>query len=82
MDQSQAREVGVFAWARRAGEASHIDGEIKMINYQGSATRFSVETDGTRIMAEVPADAAGFEPGQQRPADLAQVGHGHHGGRR
>jgi ABC-type Fe3+/spermidine/putrescine transport system ATPase subunit len=42
---------------------SHIDGEIKMINYQGAATRFSVEADGTRIVAEVPADATGFNQG-------------------
>jgi len=42
---------------------SHIDGEIKMISYQGAATRFSIEADGTRIVAEVPADATGFNQG-------------------
>ena len=36
---------------------AHTDGEIKMISYQGSVTRFSVEAEGLRITAEVPAGA-------------------------
>ena len=57
-------KIGVFALGSPVqAKHSHIDGEIKMINYQGAATRFSVEADGTRIVAEVPADATGFNQG-------------------
>ena len=51
-------KIGVFA-VGRAGRrgASHADGEIKMISYQGAVTRFSVDARGDmRITAEVPAD--------------------------
>jgi TOBE domain-containing protein len=34
-----------------------------MISYQGAATRFSVEADATRIVAEVAADASRFNQG-------------------
>lgn len=43
---------------------SQADGEIKMISYQGSVTRLSVETEGLRITAEVPAGATRFEEGE------------------
>ena len=38
------------------------DGEIKMISYQGSATRVSVASEGLRLVAEVPAGTV-FEQG-------------------
>jgi putative spermidine/putrescine transport system ATP-binding protein len=34
----------------------HVDGEIKMVGYHGSVTRFSVEAEGVRLAAEVPAE--------------------------
>jgi ABC-type Fe3+/spermidine/putrescine transport system ATPase subunit len=46
------------------GQAS-IDGEIKMISYQGSVTRFSVEADSVRLTAEMPAGAASFNEGER-----------------
>jgi putative spermidine/putrescine transport system ATP-binding protein len=46
-----------------AGHA-HADGTIKMISYQGSVTRFSVDTGGRRITAEMPADGADFKEGE------------------
>jgi len=39
------------------------DGEIKMVSYQGAVTRFNVETDKTRMNAEVPAGDERFKPG-------------------
>jgi len=41
----------------------HADGTIKMISYQGAVTRFSVDSGGLRIAAEVPAEGAGFKEG-------------------
>ena len=38
---------------------------IKMISYQGSVTRFSVETGNLRISAEVPAGEASFKEGDK-----------------
>jgi putative spermidine/putrescine transport system ATP-binding protein len=59
-------KVGVFALGTAApGESAHADGEIKMISYQGSVTRFSVETENARITAEVPAVGASFEVGNK-----------------
>jgi len=57
--------IGVFAPDAKvsAGSAS-TDGEIKMVSYQGSVTRFSVGSGDIRIHAEVPADgAASFKEG-------------------
>ena len=57
-------KIGAFASdAKVPVKHAHIDGEIKMISYQGAATRFSVEAKGTRIVAEVPADATRFNQG-------------------
>ena len=53
-----------------------------MISYQGAVTRFSVETGDMRITAEMPADDDALQGGRQGAADLAEIGHGHHGGRR
>jgi putative spermidine/putrescine transport system ATP-binding protein len=44
---------------------AHTDGEIKMISYQGSVTRFSVEADSVRLTAEMPAGAASFNEGER-----------------
>jgi hypothetical protein len=44
---------------------AHADGEIKMISYQGSVTRFSVAIENARITAEVPAGGPGFEQGDK-----------------
>jgi putative spermidine/putrescine transport system ATP-binding protein len=41
------------------------DGEIKMISYQGAVTRFSVETEKARIVAEVPATGADYDVGDK-----------------
>jgi putative spermidine/putrescine transport system ATP-binding protein len=57
--------IGIFGPDTKvpAGHASS-DGEIKMISYQGSVTRFSVESGEIRIHAEAPADgAASFKQG-------------------
>lgn len=45
---------------------AHIDGEIKMVGYHGSISRFSVEAEGIRLAAEVPAeDGAHFDEGDR-----------------
>jgi putative spermidine/putrescine transport system ATP-binding protein len=57
-------KVGVFApGAKVPAQSAHADGEVKMISYQGSVTRFSVETENARITAELPAGGASFEQG-------------------
>ncbi len=57
-------KIGVFASGSPVpAKDCHIDGEISMISYQGAATRFSVEAEGTRIVAEVPGDATRFGQG-------------------
>jgi putative spermidine/putrescine transport system ATP-binding protein len=58
--------IGVFPPGTpvSAGHA-HIDGEVKMISYQGSVSRFSVEAEDMRITAEVPAGAARFKQGDR-----------------
>ena len=43
---------------------AHVDGQIKMVSYQGSITRFSVEADGVRVIAAMPAEAVNFEEGE------------------
>ena len=59
-------KVSVFAPGTAApAQSAHADGEIKMISYQGSVTRFSVETENARITAEVPAVGASFEVGNK-----------------
>jgi putative spermidine/putrescine transport system ATP-binding protein len=40
-----------------------VDGEIKMIGYQGAVTRVNVEAEGLRITAEIPADAEACKEG-------------------
>jgi putative spermidine/putrescine transport system ATP-binding protein len=45
-------------------EHAHADGIIKVISYQGSVTRFRVDTGGLRITAEMPADGAAFNEGE------------------
>jgi putative spermidine/putrescine transport system ATP-binding protein len=58
--------IGVFpANAQVSAAQAHTDGEIKMISYQGSVTRFSVQADGVRITAETPADSAHFKEGDK-----------------
>ncbi len=56
-------------YSRRARKcrrrSAHADGEVKMISYQGSVTRFSVETENARITAELPAGGASFEQGDK-----------------
>jgi putative spermidine/putrescine transport system ATP-binding protein len=49
--------------AGTAAPAGHCyaDGKIKMISYQGSVTRFSVQTGDRRIAAEVPAGDSSFK---------------------
>jgi putative spermidine/putrescine transport system ATP-binding protein len=42
---------------------AHLEGEIKLISYQGSVTRFSVDAEGMRITAETPADTSRFNEG-------------------
>jgi putative spermidine/putrescine transport system ATP-binding protein len=55
-------KIGVFAPGTHVAEThGHADGEIKLISYQGAVTRFSVETKGTRISAEIPAGGKAFE---------------------
>ena len=59
--------IGIFGPDTKvpAGHASS-DGEIKMISYQGSVTRFSVESGEISIHAEAPADgAASFKQGDK-----------------
>ena len=57
VDEPRPEKVGVFRvrarWCLNAH--AHTDGEIKVISYQGAVTRFSVEAEGLRITAEVPA---------------------------
>jgi putative spermidine/putrescine transport system ATP-binding protein len=54
-------KVGVFPSGASVPSAhAHTDGEIKMISYQGAVTRFSVEAEGLRITAEVPATDSSF----------------------
>jgi putative spermidine/putrescine transport system ATP-binding protein len=58
--------IGVFpASAEVSAAQAHTDGEIKMISYQGSVTRFNVQADGVRITAETPADSARFKEGDK-----------------
>jgi hypothetical protein len=40
-----------------------VDGEIKMIGYQGAVTRVNVEAEDLRITAEIPADAEACKEG-------------------
>jgi putative spermidine/putrescine transport system ATP-binding protein len=55
-------KVCVFPLGAKVGEGqSHAEGEIKLISYQGAVTRFSVETKGTRISAEIPAGGKAFK---------------------
>ena len=84
VDQPEAREDRrVSRRARQCRRSTpHADGEIKMISYQGAVTRFSVEAEDMRITAEVAGRRDALQAGRQRAADLAQIGHGHHGGRR
>jgi len=51
--------IGILAPGSKVpqGHAS-TEGEIKMVSYQGSVTRFSVQSGDLRIHAEVPADGA------------------------
>jgi putative spermidine/putrescine transport system ATP-binding protein len=59
--------IGVFPPDTKPpqGHAS-TDGEIKMISYQGSVTRFSVECGTMRLHAEIPTDeAARFKQGDK-----------------
>ena len=59
-------KIGVFAPGSAVPAAhAHTDGMIKMISYQGSVTRFSVETGNLRISAEVPAGEASFKEGDK-----------------
>ena len=59
-------KVGVFAPGTAVPKQNaHADGEIKMISYQGSVTRFSVEIENARITAEVPAGGPSFEQGDK-----------------
>jgi putative spermidine/putrescine transport system ATP-binding protein len=58
--------IGVFpANAEVSAVQAHTDGEIKMISYQGSVTRFSIQADGMRIAAETPAESARFKEGDK-----------------
>ena len=55
-------KVGVFPPGAAVPKAhAHTDGAIKMISYQGAVTRFSVEAEGRRITAEVPASETSFK---------------------
>jgi putative spermidine/putrescine transport system ATP-binding protein len=57
-------KIGVFAPDTTVPKAhASTEGEIKMISYQGSVMRFSVESGEIRITAEVPAEGAGFKQG-------------------
>jgi putative spermidine/putrescine transport system ATP-binding protein len=57
-------KVGVYARGTAVpAQNAHADGEVKMISYQGSVTRFSVEIENARITAEVPAGGPDFEQG-------------------
>ncbi len=59
--------IGVFPPDTKPpqGHAS-TDGEIKMVSYQGSVTRFSVESGALHIHAEIPTDeAARFKQGDK-----------------
>ena len=47
-------KIGVFPSGAPVQAHGHIDGEIKMINYQGAVTRFSVEAGETRIAPRCP----------------------------
>ncbi len=54
-------KVGVFPSGAAVPNAhAHTDGEIRLISYQGAVTRFSVEAEGLRITAEVPATDSSF----------------------
>ena len=57
-------KIGVFPAGKKIGDGqAHADGEIKMINYQGAVTRFSVQTGGTRLCAETAAGETNFKQG-------------------
>jgi putative spermidine/putrescine transport system ATP-binding protein len=59
-------KIGVFTPGSTVPAAhAHTDGVIRMISYQGSVTRFSVEAEKLRISAEVPAGAASFKEGDK-----------------
>ncbi len=59
-------KVGVYAPGTAApAQNAHADGEVKMISYQGSVTRFSVEIENARITAEVPAGGPDFAQGDK-----------------
>jgi putative spermidine/putrescine transport system ATP-binding protein len=59
--------IAVFAPdAKVPASSAATDGEIKMVSYQGSVTRFSVESGDRRLHAEVSADgAANFKEGDK-----------------
>ena len=42
---------------------AHADGIITTINYQGSVTRLTVQSEATRLIAAVPPGSGGFKPG-------------------
>ena len=55
-------KIGVFPPGTTVPKGhAYTDGEIKMISYQGAVIRFSVEAEGLRITAELPAGAAPFK---------------------
>jgi putative spermidine/putrescine transport system ATP-binding protein len=57
-------KIGVFpSGALAPAEHAHADGDIKMINYQGSVTRFSVGAEDMRITAELRGEAGSFKEG-------------------
>jgi putative spermidine/putrescine transport system ATP-binding protein len=57
-------KIGVFPPGASVPAAhGHTDGVIKLISYQGSVTRFNVETGNLRISAEAPAGEASFDEG-------------------
>ena len=76
-------KVGVFPSGAKVGEGqSHADGEIKMISYQGAVTRFSVALGRYADHRRGAGHRNELQAGRQGAADLAEIGHGHHGGRR
>jgi putative spermidine/putrescine transport system ATP-binding protein len=59
-------KIGVFPSGAPVPAAhAHTDGDIKMISYQGAVTRFSVEAEGLRITAELPAGGASLAEGDR-----------------
>jgi putative spermidine/putrescine transport system ATP-binding protein len=59
-------KVGVYeSGTAPPTQNAHADGEVKMISYQGSVTRFSVEIENARITAEVAAGGPDFAQGDK-----------------